>query len=379
MERLRPKVLILGENIYSAFLSSLLVQDNIESFILSPNRSAMLINPIYRYYNDVFCQKENGSDRIKDFLQRISLSYSEDFGPLETLYITDDIIKCSAVYNSYNYYEESKKNNSRITFINIENLQDSFIPLLKESQKSDSIKIRILKKDRIYSLYELASILENDREALKTIADEINKSSNTSNSILVFPPVLGISGEDKIRSFLSELTQKKTFEALTFSTAVVSKRFYGILSGYLKGHKVNVIYEKIEKIETEHKFIKSVQTKNYCIEPEIVILITERFVEEGLTIRENKVVEPFLGLPVFFTRKKNEISYFTDEDIFGQHNIFSCGIKVNENYIPIDIFGNTVLENLYAAGSIILNNRDALSNLLKTFRLYTIIKEKFCK
>ncbi len=377
MERLRPKVLILGENIYSAFLSVLLAKDNIETLILSPNRSAMLINPVLRYYSeDSFCIREQGPDRIKNFLQRISLSYSEDFRPLEVLYNTGDLIQCSAVYNSYNYYEESKKSNSKITFIDIENLQDSPASSLEKIKNQNSVKIRILKKDRIYSVYELASLLDNDREALKSIADEINKNSSPNDGLLVFPPFLGISGADEIRRFLSESTKKRVFEALTFNTAVVSKRFYGILSGYLRDNNINVFYDKIEKIEKEHQSVKAIQTKNYHIEPEIVILITERFIEEGLTIRENRVVETLFDSPVFFKKKKNEISYFTEEDIFGLHNIFSCGIKVDDNYLPVDIYGYPVLKNLYAAGSIILNKRNTLVNLLDTFRLYSVIKEK---
>ncbi|MCX7958452.1 MAG: hypothetical protein N3B13_05330 [Deltaproteobacteria bacterium] len=378
METIKTKVLIIGENLFSLFLSRLLTEDKIESIIVSSNKSAMLINPLVKYYDiNYFVNKNNFSDKIRNFLGDIMLSCSEGLKPLEALYTTGDIVNCSAIYRQHNYYEECKRENQKITFVHIENLQDITEP--SANNNFDSFKIKILHKDKIYSVSELASILDREDEGLKNLADEINKYRKESNSLLVLPPVLGMSRTEYITDYLSKDTGSRIFEALTFNPTVITRRFYNILRKYREKENIKVIYENIIKTKIEHKYIKNITTDNYQITPEIVILASERFVEGGLSIRENKVCEPLFNLPVFFRKNKNDISYFTEEDILGSHNFLSCGIKTDDNFKPVDIFGYPSYQNLCSIGSIIINNQDILKNLCDVGILFSIIKNTLSK
>lgn len=376
MEIIKPNILIIGENIYSIFLSYLLKNSGFDSIILSQNKSALLFNPIMRYYDkNSEAYKGLNTEKIKEFIKELCFVHFDDFSPIEALYISGDIVRCSALYKFYNYYEEAKRENTKITFVNIENLQDTITPIKEPDRQIELLKIRVLQKERIYSIYELASILENDNESLKAIAQELQENTGENRNIIVLPPILGVSNTERIREFLTHSLKRKIFEALTFNPVVISKRFFLLLEAFETKNDIKVIYDTITKIQTEYKEIKAITTQNYEIHPQKIILMSERFTEDGLTIKDNKVVEPLFNLPVFFTNHKNEISYFTEEDILDKHHIFSCGIKTDKYFMPIDIFNNTLFKNLYSVGSIVIDNPDILKNLSDTYRLFTILKE----
>ncbi|MCX7944579.1 MAG: hypothetical protein N2746_08735, partial [Deltaproteobacteria bacterium] len=260
-----------------------------------------------------------------------------------------------------------------------ENMEGADRPSVGSVSGFALFNLRVLDKGRVYPAHELAYILENNIEGLKDLSAEIKKNISPRAYNIVLPPILGVSTSDKIIAFITESTGCKVFEAITFNNSIISNRFYHILKRYIEREGLKVIYDKIRKINKENDIITTITTDNFEICPEVVVLISERFVEEGLTIRENRVVEPIFNLPVFFNNSKNDISYFTEENIWGKHNIFSCGIKTDENFMPIDIYGDTVYKNLYSIGSIIINNLDPLKNLFDVFKLYTILRKRFNK
>ncbi|MGC9044177.1 MAG: hypothetical protein ACP5KG_10010 [Myxococcota bacterium] len=377
MEIIKPEILVIGENIYSLFLSSLLIKSGFEPVILSQNKSAMLFNPMIKYIDkNSNLYRHLNIGELTEFLTSLSFSFQNDFSPIEVLYNTGDIVRCSTIYKNYNYLYESKNMSSKLIFVNIENLQDTIKVTLDNNSQWEIINLDILQKDRIYSIYELAATLEDDEEALKSLARDIRSKLVGNGGIIVLPPFLGIHKADKIYESLKSITGRKIFEALTLNPAVISKRFFNIQKGFEEKEGIEVIYDKIYKVYLEQDKINYITCNNYEIYPEIVVLISERFVEEGLTIRDNKVVEPIFNLPVFFTNSKNEISYFTEENIFASHNIFNCGIKINEGFVPLNIYGYQIFQNLYAGGSIILNSTDILKNLIDIYRLFQIIKER---
>ncbi|GEM_PF-2143314 len=375
MERLEVNKLIIGENLLSVCLAQFLKKTGEDVLILSPNKSAML-TPVFFKYNkrNPSIYQGNKSEEIQNFLKDSNFDFDEDFNPIELLSITGDSISCTAVYNSLNYYEYYKKTKSRPVFIDIENFHNNPETSIIEDINAKKIKIRVLNKDRMYSINEYASILDNDNDAVKDLSLTLKPHIRETNSILILPPVLGISSHQNIRKILSDSTGCKVFENTTFNQSVISKRLYIKMQEISDRMGVGRIYEKVNGFEFLNNNIKKVITTNYEIKPQTVILITQRFVEEGLIIRDNQVLEGIFNIPIYLQGSKNDISYFTEEELTANHKIFTCGIRIDNIFRPFDRFSKPIFQNLFSFGSIISGRDDMLLEILRIPEFLSAIK-----
>ncbi len=374
MERIEVNTLIIGENLYSLYLTSLLKYDDDSTLILAPNKAAMLILPYFRY-NDSHSHiyKERFSDEIGEFLRKNLISFNNDLSPLSVLHQSGRIINCSAVPDTLNYYQHANAENSRITFIDIDNLSGS---AETDIAGYETIRIRVLNENNMYSVFRYAEMLDSDEEVLRDLIRRLTDIKSMGNKIIVLPPVLGIRNYDKIRNHITDATKKKIFEIFSVTTSVISRRFYLFMQKGFENNQGKILYDRALSFECQNDIIKCLRTRSAEIYPKRVVLIQERFAEEGLTIEGNSVIESIFGLPVFFEDGRNEISYFTREGIFERHNIFSCGVRTDDEFCPLDIYGERIFRNLYVTGSIVLNKNDPMLNLCETERLYSILTRR---
>jgi len=372
MEIVKTDILIIGENINSFYLSSLLKGHGRDILLLSQNRTSMLTNPVFRYYKENEGIYRSLNKNISNLLTELGFYHKPFFSPVSVINPFGDITECAVILETHNFYEYAKESGLPLNlfiFENVENCPD--IPKT-DIFKFEKTSLRVLNHNRLYTPYEVARILDEDSEAVLNIAKNIRQNLK-DKSVLVLPPILGIDKTEDIIKTIKEITQNDVFESIPLDPAIQSRRLFNRLNTKFERRGINRIYSKKLKVEGSNSRIKSIITDSLEIQPDTVVIMTERFIEEGLTIRDNKVVEPIFNLPVFFDRDKNELSYFTEEDIFADHNIYNCGIKVDESFSPLDIFNNTIFENLKCCGSIIKGQRDNLLSLYNTHRLSEIL------
>lgn len=371
MEKINTSVLILGENIYSTLLATLLKRAGLDLLILRENRASMLSNPIIRYHKSEAMEGDDPVE-IKGYLKRLGLEYREDLSPFEALFTTSDRIMCTAILKTYNYYEYANKTKAKMIFVEFENIQQTHRIIPGEGY--EIVRIKVFDRERLYTLYEIASLLDSELEPQIDLGRRIKERISAGNRIIILPPALGVLKHQSITSNLQNLLGCDIYEALTLTPQVVNMRFYKALCDLRRDEGIEVIEDRIKGFSATDKKINEIETENYIIYPKIVVLITERFIEGGLKIEKGRVLEPVLRIPVYFEKCKNELSYFAEEDLFGRHNIFECGIRTDENFTPLDLYGNTLFNNLFAAGSIVYKSQDVLSNLLKIIKLTGVIK-----
>ena len=375
MEVRNTDILVVGENINSLYLCRILKNLGRDILLLSQNRAAMLTNPVFKYYEDNAERYKVLNDSISKYLTELGIYHKPSFSPISVVNPFGEISEFTAISKTHNFYEYSTKSGSTLHFFIFENVENCLDVPESNIFKFEKLRLRVLDPNRMYSPYEVAKILDEDSEAVLSIAKNIKQNLKSNNSIAVLPPILGIETTDRIIQKIRENIDTEVFESIPLNPAVQSRRFYNTLDREFEKEGINRIYSRILQLEQNGSKITSIITERYEIRPRIVVLMTERFVEEGLTIRDNTVVEPIFNLPVFFDNNKNELPYFTEEDILADHNIYSCGIRIDESFSPLDIFNNTIFENLKCCGSIIKGNRDNLLTLYNTHRLSEILRD----
>ncbi len=373
MDRLKTDILIIGENLYSIFLARLLKDTGAKILILSLVENT-LFNPILKFYSKHKESYATAYNRgITKYLDDLYLIYRENFSPIDILYSTNDIIKAVSLPRLNNYFEYSIKNSRRLLFVHIENLEYLFN--LEEDGNKKIYKSRLFNKDRIYSIYELTNLLESNEKALDELISFLKSIKIEEDEIFVLPPILGMNRTDEIISKIKNSINREVFELITPDSPVLLRRFYLRLKEMINKESVKQIKINTLRHESKDRLIKKIISKDYEIEAHKIILATGRYLEGGLTVKDNKVVEPLFNIPVFLGSDKNFITYFTREDILSPQPFLRCGIRVDNRFRPVNEAKEILFENLYSCGSIIENNFDVLINLSQIEEFAKTLKE----
>jgi glycerol-3-phosphate dehydrogenase subunit B len=95
------------------------------------------------------------------------------------------------------------------------------------------------------------------------------------------------------------------------------------------------------------------------VEAERFILATGSFVGGGITEKNGTVNEPLLNLPLFDENGLETGGTFLRTMLSSEalpiegHQVFSVGVKVDENMQPVSANGEPVYDNLFACGNIL--------------------------
>jgi glycerol-3-phosphate dehydrogenase subunit B len=114
--------------------------------------------------------------------------------------------------------------------------------------------------------------------------------------------------------------------------------------------------------EAEGKTIKKITVtageRSYQVEAEKFILATGSFVGGGIVEKDGTVTEPLFNLPLF--SENGQVSGTFVRTMLSSealpiegHQVFSVGLKVNENMQPVSSKGDTIYGNLFACGNIL--------------------------
>ncbi|WP_027360421.1 glycerol-3-phosphate dehydrogenase subunit GlpB [Desulforegula conservatrix] len=171
-----------------------------------------------------------------------------------------------------------------------------------------------------------------------------------------FPAVLGIYQADKVISEMSGLLGVPVFEIPGYPPSVPGLRFEETMTKGLERLGVKFFRQNlISEISYENGFFGSVIDHNSLktkIRSKGLVLSTGRFLSKGLVAGRTRIYEPLLGLPVIQPCDRDSWhfrSYFNPEG----HPLNRSGVETDECMRPVGIDGRPVIDNLYAAGSIL--------------------------
>ncbi len=201
----------------------------------------------------------------------------------------------------------------------------------------------------------------DDPEMLRRIGENLQRIVGTAEYIAL--PTAGfVSPEENIRT-LEEVTGATVFELPSFPPSVPG---YRLVKGLEKASQsAGVSVKRGYKVVAANcdDTVKSVRVevgrKTFEIEADTFVLATGGFLGGGLREEGDFLRESIFNLPVYSGDGANlEETYLVrllSQEVFPGcgHELFSSGIRVNENLQPVSDGGEPVYSNLYAAGSII--------------------------
>ena len=201
-------------------------------------------------------------------------------------------------------------------------------------------------------LMEKKSFRENiGREIKKQLLDETRVG---------LPAILGTHDPAQIKDDLEAIIAAKVFEIPILPPSIPGMRIFNCFKewliwkgvSFLLGYSVSKAIlrgKRCERIEVLHPpVIGSYSADRY-------ILATGRFIGGGLKADDEKVVEPIFNLPLSQPPSREDWfgdSFFSDLP----HPIHGAGILTDASFQPVDAGRDVILENVWAAGSILAHH-----------------------
>ena len=201
----------------------------------------------------------------------------------------------------------------------------------------------------------LARLMEK-KSFRENIGREIKKQLQGETRVGL-PAILGTHDPAQIKDDLEAIIAAKVFEIPILPPSIPGMRIFNCFKewliwkgvSFLLGYSVSKAVlrgKRCEKIEVLHPpVITSYSADRY-------ILATGRFIGGGLKADDEKVVEPIFNLPLSQPRSREDWfgdSFFSDFP----HPIHGAGILTDASFQPVDAGGDMILENVWAAGSIL--------------------------
>jgi glycerol-3-phosphate dehydrogenase subunit B len=195
--------------------------------------------------------------------------------------------------------------------------------------------------------------LSGTREALAgLIKPEIKNASYVG-----FPAVLGIKKTPVILEHLTKLLGVPVFEIPMMPASVPGFRLKEIFDSKLpqKG-LLRLIDKRVESVTrtSSGNFLLNIggPEKDQYIQARGVILATGRFMGKGLLSDRKGIYEPLFNLPLH--QPPGRVFWHHERFLNPSgHPVNSAGVEVDNSFRPVDGSGNTIHNNLFAAGSIL--------------------------
>ena len=303
---------------------------------------------------------------IMDFLNTNGLSYFRDKGKNQLMITSMGTVKPShcipaSMMEGVGAYQKK----SPCLIIDIHNMKGFSAKQIAETLKKQwpDISTETVSfpdsKGEIFG-ENIAFFLENP-EILKKFAVNILPHVK-ENKVVGLPAVLGINKAAQVRKKLEDYLKVPVFEIPMLPPSVPGIRIKNIFESALPQKGVTVFRQKkvLEAGATDSgNLIFSIgsdnQDEKILIEAEAAILATGRFIGKGLKADYSKIKETVFNLPVIQPENRHK---WHSKDFFDKqgHQINNAGIEIDKYFRPVNESGKPILNNLFAAGSILAHN-----------------------
>ena len=229
---------------------------------------------------------------------------------------------------------------------------------------ADSLKCRAVTlslPDRVQGEWTATSLARSMEQApfREAVAAEI-KNHLEDESLVGFPAVLGLNDPVGARKDLEKRTGAAVFEIPVLPPSIPGLRVFNRFKArllqkgatFLLGHSVSnviLIGKRCDGLEV----FRSPVTDSYSADR--YLLATGRFVGGGLQADRERIIEPLFGIPVTQPAGRRDWfqrAFFSDQG----HPVHRSGIVVDSSFRPVDIQGNPLFENVWAAGTILAHH-----------------------
>ncbi len=201
----------------------------------------------------------------------------------------------------------------------------------------------------------LASAFEKE-DFRASIAKEIRSFLRPGES-LGLPAVLGIHSPRKVWSDLQERVGAPIFEIPLPPPSVPGLRLQGVLKSNFqkKGGRLFIGFSDLAPLIEKSRIVGLTlgdSRRNAPHRASAFVLATGQFVGGGLDSGRNRIFETLFGLPLRYPENRKE--WFRSPLLNPAGQPFNgFGVEVNRNLQPVDLQGEVVYSNLFAAGGII--------------------------
>ena len=199
----------------------------------------------------------------------------------------------------------------------------------------------------------IARLMEKEsfREAL---GREVKKQRG-GESRIGFPAVLGVQDPLSVKKHLEEISGAEVFEIPILPPSIPGMRIFRSFRQWLiqrgvtffLGHSVSKAHlkgKRCEAVEVSHAPL----SQSYSADR--FLLAAGRFIGGGLKAEQESIVEPLFNFPLLQPGSR-DLWFATS--FFNGHPIHQSGILTDSSFRPIDPTGERLLDNVWAAGSIL--------------------------
>jgi glycerol-3-phosphate dehydrogenase subunit B len=201
----------------------------------------------------------------------------------------------------------------------------------------------------------LARLMEK-KSFRENIGGEIRKQLHQETHV-GFPAILGIHNPFQVREDLEKIVSAKVFEIPILPPSIPGIRIFNRFKEWLIQKEVTFLQgysvpkaiikgKRCEGLEMIHPPV------NISYSADRYILATGRFMGGGLVASDERIDEPIFTLPV--AQPKSREDWFRKSFLnYLPHPVHEAGILTDASFRPTDENGNPILENVWAAGSIL--------------------------
>jgi glycerol-3-phosphate dehydrogenase subunit B len=204
----------------------------------------------------------------------------------------------------------------------------------------------------------LARVMEK-KSFRENVGREIKKQLQDETRVGL-PALLGMHDPLQVKEDLEEIIGAKVFEIPILPPSIPGMRIFNRFKEWLIQRGVTFLLgnsvskatlkgKRCEWIEVLHPPVTTSYSADRCI------LATGRFIGGGLKGNHEKVFEPIFNLPV--SQPPSREDWFRNS-FFSRlpHPIHDAGILTDASFQPVDGSGDIILENVWAAGSILAHH-----------------------
>jgi glycerol-3-phosphate dehydrogenase subunit B len=204
----------------------------------------------------------------------------------------------------------------------------------------------------------LARLIE--RESFRETIGRKIKEKFDGETHVGFPALLGIHNPFMVKKELEEIINAEVFEIPILPPSIPGIRIFNRFKEWLTQRRVTFLLgNSISKAILKGNRCEGVHVLNPPVSnsysADRYILATGRFVGGGLVADQEKIFEPIFNLPVAQPKSREDWfrkSFFNDSP----HSVHQAGILTDSSLRPIDEKGESVLENVWVAGSILADH-----------------------
>lgn len=175
---------------------------------------------------------------------------------------------------------------------------------------------------------------------------------------VALPPVIGIEKTSHIFARLHEMTPIRWFETISLSPSVPGIRLQKRLEQFLQSGKVEFLPGEVIGADQERRKVTSVKIqreggKNLSHPIDRLILATGKYLGGGIQVKSPRLAESILNLPVLLNGKHPTEGSLASGSFISSQPFAQAGLRVGPQLQPVDERGQLLLENLWAAGSLL--------------------------